>query len=228
MDDVTRRAQKKALEAAMGPALDSGRSPVVGASGVVVPSEWRDASSSKTRGAPLNMTMGFSDDSRRNGELLVERAREYVKRLRRGRKKEKAVRELHRLLSHFPTLAIAVPELTEYLRDLFRRGERQAVSHILFGARRGRPNGDFGYLIAMVDLVMEQEAGCHNNVAAACAALKKLPDSPFKHIDVERMRNIYSEHHAVRRALRSFHVDQSELARVPRDLLEELFGAMLE
>lgn len=227
MDDVTRRPMKRALREAMPTALDAGRSPVMAASGVVVPRDWRDAGGEKP-GAPLTMTMGFTADSRRNGELLVEKVRDYVKRSRRGRSEEKAVRELHKLLRHFPTLAIAVPELAEYLRDLFRRGKRQAVGHLLCGARRGRRPEDHGYLIAMIDLVMEQEPGCRNNVAAACRELHKLPGGPFKHLTVERMRTIHSEQHEVRRALRSFHVSEDELAQVPRDLLEELFGAMTE
>lgn len=227
MDDETLRATKTALRAEIPRVLDAERPPVVGASGVVVPHHWRDAGARRS-GAPLTMSMGFTSDSHRNGELLVEKAREYVKRLRRGRSEEKAVRELHKLLRHFPTLAIAVSEVAEYLRDLFRRGKREAVVHLLCGARRGRRPEEHGYLVAMIDLVMEQEPGCRNNVAAACRELHRLPGRPFRDLQVERMRNIYSEQHEVRRALRSYHVTEDELARVPRDLLEELFGAMTE
>jgi hypothetical protein len=202
--------------------LDSAKEPASGADGVVTPNDWRDAGRQGQTGAPLELRVSPDEVAHRNGEVLFEMVREYVKNLRRGKNKERAVRELQRLVAAVPSLALRVPEVVEYLAELLEKDDRSAIAHIVGGARRGRPLERNSYVIAMIDLVVKQQGG---SVAKACDALRRLPNSPFRHMSVERMRNIYSEQGEVRRAMRSYHVSEQELAQVPRDLLVEILGA---
>ena len=197
------------------------QAPVSVAGGVTVPENWRDAGASDQSAAALHMRIASTDETRRNGEFLFERICDFVKRARR-KNDEKSVRDLRRLVSAAPTLALGVPDFLEYISDRFRKGHRQAVGHILGAVRRGRPIEQHQYLVALVDLI-KQEGKWSD--AMACKKLHDLPGSPFAHISIEAMRTIYSNRRETAHALRGYHVSEQDLAQVPRDLLADILGA---
>lgn len=138
-----------------------GGGPVVAAQGTTIP-KWQGASGEIEQ---LENRLSVSEEAEANGEEIIIRVRDAIGA---GPQSTKAVRDLAYLVKNFPPVVGRVPEYSDYMTWLVETRRDNVVARILQDTGPGRPRESYGYLIGIMDLIIERE-GCSARRAAEIA-----------------------------------------------------------